>query len=104
MPTATGRIDRSDSLDKITGTFTVEGVRQIFTANISESVPTFVSSNATLTYSSIDDLTGTRVFAGIIGATTVTISIGNGPTIAGDLDSSIGQAFTVNGSGNWETN
>ncbi|OCH84317.1 hypothetical protein OBBRIDRAFT_419859 [Obba rivulosa] len=105
MSTASGSISRvANDETKFTATFTVNGLRNIFTGNLSESMPTFTSSSATLKYSSIDDLTGTRVFTGVIGATTLKLSFGDGPVITADLSSSIGMAFSVNGSGNWEEN
>ncbi|EMD36212.1 hypothetical protein CERSUDRAFT_74240 [Gelatoporia subvermispora B] len=72
--------------------------------NLSESIPTFETKSATLTYSSVDDLSGTRVFQGIIDATTISFGFGNGPSISGDLSASVGAAFSVNGSGDWESN
>lgn len=105
MPTASGSIARiADSESKIVATFTVGGLRQVFTGNLSESLPTFSSSSATLTYSSTNDLTGTRVFEGIIGATTLKLTFGDGPIITADLTASVGMAFSVNGSGDWESN
>ncbi|EMD36147.1 hypothetical protein CERSUDRAFT_124160 [Gelatoporia subvermispora B] len=105
MPTATGTVTLSaDSASKFQATFTVGGLRQIFSGNLSESMPTFTTSSATLTYSSTNDLTGTRVFEGIIGATTLKLTFGDGPMITGDLSTSVGMAFSVNGSGDWESN
>ncbi|EMD36077.1 hypothetical protein CERSUDRAFT_96303 [Gelatoporia subvermispora B] len=104
MPTVSGTVTRiADSESKFVATFTVNGLRQIFTGNLSESLPTFTTSSASLNYSSTNDLTGTRVFEGIIGATTLKLTFGDGPIITGDLSASVGMAFSVNGSGPSDT-
>lgn len=101
--TATGSIKSAGSGTKFNGQFFINGIEFDFTGDMDPSVASFSVTRATLTYSSTQDLTGTRFLDGQIGPTNVSISLFNGPTITGKLDTAFGEAdtSTIVGSGTW---
>ncbi|EMD36216.1 hypothetical protein CERSUDRAFT_74244 [Gelatoporia subvermispora B] len=99
---ATGSI-KAEGANKFIGSFTVSGVKVNITGNLSDSIQTWSCSDATLDYGSTGHLTSTRDFHGVIGTTTISLQFTNGPSITGNLDSSLTLATTVVGSGTWES-
>jgi len=57
--------------------------------------------NATLTYTSTEQLTAQRPFDGQVGTMDLMINIANGPQISGPLDAPIHPVIRVSGSGVW---
>jgi hypothetical protein len=100
MSTARGFI-RSTSSTKFTATFLIDDIQYTYTGTIANSVQTFSSTNATLTYSSTEQLTSLRAFSGKVGTQDVTFTAANGPKISGPLDMPISPASNVSGSGTW---
>ncbi|OCH91037.1 hypothetical protein OBBRIDRAFT_887285, partial [Obba rivulosa] len=85
MPEATGTIVRDNKAHSlVAGTWDLGGGSMYtFTFNLSNSVPMFKSSEATLSYNNTDNLTGTRKFQGYIGNDDVSLSIDAGSTVQG---------------------
>ena len=105
MPTAPGSVCRSDSggrFDRISAKFTLgDGKIVTYYAAVAMIIPRFNSANATLTYSKEEDLVGTQGFTGLLGVTTVALTVGTSSSIAGELDEPIAPALTIIGSGSW---
>ena len=73
---------------------------RIFTFGNGELCKPFVTSLATLTYDSDDQLTGRRLVYGTIG-TSVNFTFDNGPTAVGTLDSPFVPQWKPDGNGTW---
>ena len=102
MPTAPGTVSRDSDSNKISAVFILsDGNIATYNAILSTSVPSFNSTNSTLTYSSEADLAGAQVFVGLLGVTTITLTVGTGVTITGQLTQPVSPAQTINGSGRW---
>jgi hypothetical protein len=100
MSTARGFI-RSTSSTKFTATFLIDDIQYTLTGSIANAVQTFASTNATLNYTSTEQLTALRQFNGKVGIQDVTFTFTNGPKISGPLDMPIDPASNVSGSGTW---
>lgn len=102
MPTAPGSLTRL-SANRFKAVFVVDGLKTTFAATMNPSVQPFTSNNVTLTYGKVDDLTGTRSYTGKIGTDTLTLTLDNGPSVAGKLNPpGISPAATIDGEGSWE--
>ncbi|EMD36173.1 hypothetical protein CERSUDRAFT_95523 [Gelatoporia subvermispora B] len=100
----TGTIVRDkNSNSRAIGTWEIDGRTYTFTFNLSNSVPKFTASSATLTYCDTDDLTGTRSFRGLIGRKQTNFKLDDNVTISGDLDLPISVNASVNGTGVWQS-
>ncbi|MCJ1281819.1 hypothetical protein MMC26_001142 [Xylographa opegraphella] len=83
-------------------TFTVNGVKVIYSASMSKAMSKFDVNMATVTYKDADnDFTGVTNWHGLIGDKTINIKLDNGVVITGSLNSAIADANNVNGSGSW---
>jgi hypothetical protein len=103
MSTAQGNV-ASSSANRITATFVVDGIQFTFAAQVKQSVTPFTSKTATLNYSERDALTGVRTLNGFFTADTFELTLGNGPSIKGDLNSpGVDPRVDVDGSGLWES-
>ncbi|KAM3066696.1 hypothetical protein ACMFMG_002405 [Clarireedia jacksonii] len=104
MPSVTGTFTRN-SANRVTAVFVIDGIQNTFTATVSPAMQAFTSNQATLTYGAADELTSTRNYDGHIGINDFNLTINNGPTIVGQLNTpGINPASTVTGTGNWEQN
>jgi hypothetical protein len=92
---------RSTSSTKFTATFLIDDIQYTFTGSIANSVQTFASTNATLEYTSTEQLTALRQFSGKVGIQELMFIATNGPKIFGPLDMPIAPASNVSGSGTW---
>jgi hypothetical protein len=92
---------KSTSSTKFIAIFLIDDITYTLSGRIASSVQTFVSTNAILTYSSIEQLTALRSFAGKIGPHELTLAIANGPKITGALDGIVDPASNISGSGTW---
>ncbi|WP_369780032.1 hypothetical protein [Streptomyces sp. R33] len=73
-----------------------------FQASVNLPLESF-TSDVTLTYSSEDDLTGNRSYAGTVGKQTIELSFNNGPALTGPLDApGLDHANSVVGTGSWQ--
>lgn len=102
MPTAQGFIRTAFGTgSKFSSSFVVDGLNYTFSGTLSPAVQEFMCSNATLTYTSVSQLTASRSFGGRVGTTDVNLVLDNGPTIVGPLDMPISPASSLSGSGIW---
>jgi hypothetical protein len=96
------------------GSFKVAGPGTTFWANfvIDEVTHSFQGSfggtsvepcdaMVTITYDTLEQLTSSCDFSGVIGKTTIKITLDNGVVIAGTLNNPISIANTVTGTGRW---
>ncbi|KAI2783763.1 hypothetical protein F4815DRAFT_442017 [Daldinia loculata] len=89
---------------KFTSTFVIDDIQYHFSGNINPSVQDFVCDRATLQYGSLGELTTQRQCEGKIGTQNIELTIKNGPTIKGPLNSPIDPATRVSGMGTWAQN
>ncbi|KAF8163838.1 hypothetical protein B0H34DRAFT_697225 [Crassisporium funariophilum] len=75
-----------------------------FSGNFASSVPAFTSNTATLTYTSLNQLTSTRSFDGRVGPNNVRLTLANGSVIDAVLDMPISPGSSVSGMGVWTAN
>lgn len=104
MPTAEGFIKATSSGTKLVTTFIIDDIEYSYAGSVNSSLQGFVSSHATLTYSSLGQLTTTRDYEGKVGTSTVRLALANGPIIEGPLDIPIAPASTVSGNAVWTQN
>ncbi|KAM3429601.1 hypothetical protein MY4824_008177 [Beauveria thailandica] len=104
MPTANGFIKGVAGGNKFTSTFLIDDIQYHFSGNFNPAVQEFSSNEATLTYTTVGQLTTHRDFDGKVGTETISLSIKNGPTIDGPLVLPINPASRVSGSGTWAQN
>ncbi|EMD32479.1 hypothetical protein CERSUDRAFT_26882, partial [Gelatoporia subvermispora B] len=98
--TVLGVVSRDEnSNSRVIGKWFINGRYFALTCNLSNSVPTFTTSRASLKYYNVDDLTGTRTFQGLIGPTQITLTLDNHVTVSGVLDYPIDVNASVNGTG-----
>lgn len=99
---ATGHIKIATANGKFVSSFSSAGGGQLeFNGDFPSSLQAFSSTNAILTWTKNHQLTGDRNVIGVVGVDTINITIENGPTITGPLDSSISPQSSVSGSGTW---
>ena len=99
--TAQGTLNR-DLAGNITAVFIIEGGGYTYSATMAPSVKPFASNNVTLTYASIDDLTGHATYSGRVGINDVSFTFGNKNTITGPLNPpGVQPAVQVSGNGSW---
>ena len=99
--TAPGRIECADGKNLV-ATFVIDKVDYPFTATVAPSLQPFSSNNATLTYNAVSDLTAARSYQGRVGTDDFTLTLDNGPVMAGKLNApGINPASLVSGKGTW---
>ncbi|EKJ70872.1 hypothetical protein FPSE_08923 [Fusarium pseudograminearum CS3096] len=103
MPTAPGTLVRNGA-NKITLTFSVDGVQFTFVGVMDPAMPPFNANQVTLTYNSVNELSSTVSFDGKIGPEHFRLNLSNGVTAKGDLDFPLSPASLVSGSGTWTQN
>ncbi|GJE95978.1 hypothetical protein PsYK624_121710 [Phanerochaete sordida] len=97
---ASGEI-HSDAPNRFVCNFVVDGSVYSYTAIMALALPNITIKQATLKYSTPDDLTGTHDFKGTVG-TDLALTISNGPTMAGKLAPPvIDPVAHINGNGVW---
>ncbi|KAI1656982.1 hypothetical protein F4813DRAFT_397225 [Daldinia decipiens] len=102
MPTASGFIKSLSGGSKFTSTFVIDDIQYHFSGNINPTTPEFESNNATLEYTNKQQLTAQRqIEEGKVGTNNISLSLKNGPTIEGILNSPIHPAVRVSGTGTW---
>lgn len=104
MPSAHGFVRSVQGGRKFTSTFVIDDIQYHFLGIFSPAIRDFSSFNATLTYTSLGQLTATRSFDGKVGTQDIEIRIGNGPEISGPLDAPIHPASRISGNGQWTHN
>ncbi|KAF5126285.1 hypothetical protein E5D57_000196 [Metarhizium anisopliae] len=103
MPTVNGTLNHI-SPNRFTASFFIKGVVYQFPATVSPGLPTYTTNNTILKYTSVNDLTSTHHFSGVMGVNKFELAEDNGPIIKGDLNEpGIVPAITVDGSGQWES-
>ena len=102
--TAQGTLNR-DLAGNITAVFIIDGSGYTYSATMAPSVKPFASNNITITYTSVDDLTGRGTYSGQVGINDVSLTFDNGNTIKGALNPpGVQPAVQVNGGGAWLVN
>ena len=76
------------------------GINHRFTFNALPDQPKF-TAKVELTFDTEAQLTGTRFISGTVGKSKVNLTLGNGPTIKGTLEVSIGVVSLFNENGQW---
>ena len=76
------------------------GINHRFTFNALPDQPKF-TAKIELTFDTEAQLTGTRFISGTVGKSKVNLTLGNGPSITGALEVSIGEESSINGNGQW---
>jgi hypothetical protein len=108
MPSVPGTI-QSDG-NSFQATFTIGGVPYNGVGTFEPNVPAFTSSDATMNYTSTDELVGTIPGIGLIGLSQLTLTIGPNPgdgshtVISGKLDNPISQINSVTFQVTWKHN
>ncbi|KAK3811502.1 MAG: hypothetical protein JOS17DRAFT_763311 [Linnemannia elongata] len=82
-------------------TFVIDKITHSFEGNFGGISIEPCSGVVTLTFASVDDLSSNQDFTGVIGRTTVKITLANGVAISGNLDYPITVGNAVTGSGKW---
>ncbi|KAF8168534.1 hypothetical protein B0H34DRAFT_685998 [Crassisporium funariophilum] len=87
MPTAPGYIKTLGD-GRLNCVFILPDTDKMYTfiGTFTPHLPAFMCSDVSLVYDSIDQLTGTRAFEGMVGPIDATIVINNGVTISGQID------------------
>lgn len=104
MPTAPGFVKATSSGTKFVASFIIDDILYNYAGSVNPSVQNFSCNNATLTYTSLGQLTTTRTYEGKIGTSTIKLTLANGPVIEGPLDMPIAPASTVSGNAVWTQN
>ena len=76
------------------------GINHQFTFGAPPDLPK-ITAKVELTFDTEDQLTGTSSIIGTIGDSEVNLALGNGPTIKGTLEVSIGVVSSFNENGQW---
>jgi len=100
MPTARGFV-KCDG-NRITGTFHVDNDPRHLSADVEPLNELFECSNATLTYSTMDQLVGSCTWLGIVNQTNIRLRLDGGVSIAGSLDTRRLTPVLVRGTGTWD--
>jgi len=100
MPTARGFV-KCDG-NRITGTFHVDNDPRHLSFDVEPPNELFECTNATLTYSTVDQLTGFCTWSGTINQTNLRLRLGGGVSIAGSLDTRRPTSVLVRGTGTWK--
>ncbi|EUC54046.1 hypothetical protein RSOL_028260 [Rhizoctonia solani AG-3 Rhs1AP] len=103
MPTTKGSLTSKTGTD-IVAVFTLYGTQYKYSANGRPNPGKYGPLTATLTYDSIDQLTGSHGYTGQTGTRKVVVRIGNGPRIEADLGDeqyNFDPASTTEGNGTW---
>ncbi|EJC99918.1 uncharacterized protein FOMMEDRAFT_31134 [Fomitiporia mediterranea MF3/22] len=104
MPTVDGSLTWLTET-RLRAVFVINGIRRIFSMEISPSVQSFTTSDVKLKYDTENQLTSTRVFQGVIGILNFHLQLGDGPVISGAIKApGVNPATTVDGTGTWEEN
>ncbi|KAI0340538.1 hypothetical protein BDW22DRAFT_381428 [Trametopsis cervina] len=98
MTTAQGSVASVNS--KFTATFIIDEIPFTYSTTVAISVQNF-QAVATLTFTTKDQLTGTRTYNGQLGQNALTLNLANGPKISGPLVPPIIPASNINGTGAW---
>jgi len=101
MPTARGFV-KCDG-NSFTGAFYVDGDPYHLAAEVEPPNESFECSNATLMYSTVDQLVGTCTWSGTVNQTNLRLRLGGGVSIAGSLDARRAASVLVRGTGAWGT-
>ncbi|XDG06759.1 hypothetical protein ABKA04_006374 [Annulohypoxylon sp. FPYF3050] len=105
MPTITGGKVVRDDNNRITGTWTIDGIENKFTATVFPGIADFTTTKANLTYETDNDLTGTHTYKGVIGTNTFKLTLDNDVVMDGDLkEPGVVPAASVDGNGAWVKN
>ncbi|KAF8163753.1 hypothetical protein B0H34DRAFT_696688 [Crassisporium funariophilum] len=89
---------------KFAATFTIDGLQYTLAGTFVARAPRFNCHSAKLTYSSMGQLSSTRLIEGTLGPKKLTLRLPNGPVIEGLLESGsdhIYKAYDVVGCGIW---
>jgi len=100
MPTARGFV-KCDG-NRITGTFSVDNDPRHLSVDVEPPNELFECSNATITYSTVDQLTGSCTWSGTVNQTNLRLRLGGGVSIAGSLDTRRHTSILVRGTGTWK--
>jgi len=99
MPTAPCNV-RSVGGGSFTVAFIINDVRHQYLGRLNPAMTRFVSSNATLEFNNIEQLTPKSEFDGLIGPEHFSLTLENGLRLTGPLDSPIHPPTRVSGSWN----
>lgn len=102
MSSATGNIIRAE--DTLVARFPIDGVVYTFFAPYDDALPDPSCSQAILTYSSVEELTGTRLFRGTIGVESLSLVLENNVTINGRINTPANPPATITSEGTWALN
>ncbi|KAF8165954.1 hypothetical protein B0H34DRAFT_691156 [Crassisporium funariophilum] len=102
MPSAPGYI-RCFAGGHFVSSFLVDVHGFTFTGSLGSNVPAF-SCHASIIYTALNQLEGTRSFTGHIGVNDIKIVVSNRLVIEGVLDTPIDPRIHVSGSGVWTSN
>lgn len=85
----------------IVAVFTINGVTCQLIGTFTSEIPTLNATNATLAYTSPNQLVGSWDYTGRIGGTIISLTFSNGSTLTGVLDEPVEPHMLVNGTGTW---
>ncbi|RGP75782.1 hypothetical protein FSPOR_580 [Fusarium sporotrichioides] len=105
MLTSEGSIKSIDGDSKFVATFIIDDIQYHYSGAFSPAVQNFQSDDVMLQYPSIESLTSTQDFEGVVGTEGIEIDIqSSNVRITGILDPPISPASCVSGAGTWSQN
>jgi len=104
--TATGTIQSvRGAFGRFSASFYINRMLYTFSGALDTAIKDYVSKNATLEYAHISQLVSSRdIISGTVGKTNITLTLSNGPTISGPLDTAIDTSNPGKGRGMWAQN
>ncbi|KAI0902228.1 hypothetical protein F4806DRAFT_490700 [Annulohypoxylon nitens] len=101
MPTVTGTVKSMDGRPGFQGLFVIDGIPYTFVGHMNAGTVPFATDQAKLEYTDASNLGRVNQMSGRIGPQNLSIDLGNGVKITGDLQVPVKPAAVVNGNGNW---